>query len=58
MSLDRQLSLINKKYNETFYLKELEINLSSGKSPADILVDKFNNKWDQDINKIYKENIF
>ena len=54
----RNILAINKKYNETFYLKELEINLSSGKSPADILVEKFNNKWDQDINKIYTENIF
>ena len=54
----RNILARNKKYDETFYLKELEINLSSGKSPADILVDKFNNKWDQDINKIYKENIF
>jgi len=54
----RNILARNKKYNETFYLKELEINLSSGKSPADILIDKFNNKWDHDINKIYKENIF
>jgi len=54
----RNILARNKKYDETFYLKELEINLSSGKSPADILIDKFNNKWDHDINKIYKENIF
>ncbi len=54
----RNILARNKKYDETFYLKELEINLSSGKSPADILVEKFNNKWDQDINNIYTENIF
>ena len=54
----RNILAKNKKYDETFYLKELEFNLSSGKSPADILIDKFNNKWDHDINKIYKENIF
>ena len=54
----RNILARNRKYDETFYLKELEINLSLGKSPADILVDKFNNKWDQDINKIYTENIF
>ena len=48
----------NKKYNETFYLKDLESNLTLGQSPADILINKFNTKWDQDINNIYSENIF
>ena len=55
---NRNILAINKKYNETFYLKELEINLSSGQSPADILVDKFNTKWDKDINKVYSGKYF
>ena len=39
-------------------LKDLENNLASGNSPADLLINKFNNKWDQDIKKIYSEYIF
>ncbi len=54
----RNILARNKTYNETFYLKDLESNLTSGRSPADILIDKFNNEWDQDINNIYSENIF
>ena len=48
----------NKTYNETFYLKDLEKNLGNGQSPADILINKFNHEWDQNINNIYSENIF
>ncbi len=48
----------NKKYNETFYLKDLEKNLSLGLSPADVLINKYNTKWNQNINNIYFENIF
>ena len=55
---NRNILARNKKYNETFYLKDLESNLSSGQSPADILIDKFNTKWNKDINKIYSEHIF
>ncbi len=55
---NRNILAKNKKYNETFYLKDLESNLALGKSPADILINKFNNKWDKDIDKIYSENIF
>ena len=54
----RNILARNKNYNETFYLKDLENNLSSGQSPADILIKKFNNEWDQNINNIYSENIF
>ena len=54
----RNILARNKSYNETFYLKDLENNLSSGNSPADLLINKFNTKWDQDIKNIYSENIF
>ena len=54
----RNILARNETYNETFYLKDLEKNLASGQSPADILISKFNNEWDQNINKIYTENIF
>ena len=55
---NRNILARNKKYNETFYLKDLESNLSSGQAPADILIDKFNTKWNKDINKVYSEHIF
>ena len=55
---NRNILAENKKYNETFYLKDLESNLSLGHSPADILIDKFNNKWEKDITNIYSEYIF
>ncbi len=54
----RNILAKNKTYNETFYLKELESNLNLGQSPADILINKFNNEWDHDISNIYSENIF
>ncbi len=54
----RNILAVNKKYNETFYLKELEFNLNKGQSPADILIKKFNTEWNQDIKKIYSEYIF
>ncbi len=54
----RNILARNKKYNETFYLKDLEKNLTLGKSPADILINKFNNEWDQNIQNIYSEIIF
>ncbi len=54
----RNILARNKTYNETFYLKELERNLTSGQSPADLLINKFNNEWKQDISNIYSYNIF
>ena len=57
--LERRNILNNKKqYNETYYLKDLEKNLSNNQSPADVLINKFNNNWKKDINNIYSENIF
>ncbi len=54
----RNILAKNKKYNETYYLQDLERNLSMGQSPADVLINKFNNQWDKNINYIYNENIF
>ena len=55
---ERNILARNKNYNETFYLKDLEKNLENGQSPADILINKFNREWDQNINNVYSENIF
>ena len=57
--LDKRNILVkNEKYNETFYLKDLEQNLSNGHSPADLLINKYNVKWKKNIKKIYEEEIF
>ena len=57
--LERRNILNDKKqYNETYYLKDLEKNLSNNQSPADVLINNFNNHWNKDINNIYSENIF
>ena len=57
--LDRRNILAkNKTYNETYYLKDLEKNLTNGNSPADIMINKFNNQWGKNINEIYREYIF
>ena len=54
----RNILVKNEKYNETFYLKDLEQNLSNGHSPADLLISKYNGEWKKNINKIYEEEIF
>ncbi len=54
----RNILAKHEKYNETFYLKDLEKNLTSGLSPADLLISKYNGEWKQNIKNIYKENIF
>jgi len=46
------------EYDETFYLKNIKENLDKGKSPADYLLDKYNNEWNKSIEPIYKELIF
>ena len=52
-------ALIDKRIDIAAHsVKDLESNLTLGQSPADILINKFNTKWDQDINNIYSENIF
>ena len=57
--LDKRNILVkNEKYNETFYLKDLEQNLSNGHSPADLLINKYNCKWKKNIKKIYEEEMF
>ena len=57
--LDKRNILVkNEKYNETFYLKDLEQNLSNGHSPADLLINKYNGKWKKNVKKIYEEEIF
>ena len=59
LGLERRNILVkNKKYNETFYLKDLEKNLPNGLSPADLLINKYNAEWGKNINKLYEEEIF
>ena len=45
-------------YNETYYLKNVSENIKNNLSPADILINKYNNQWKKTIDPIYKELIF
>ena len=40
--------------NETGFLETLEEIVSSGKVPAQRLLDKFNGEWAGDISRVYK----
>ena len=45
-------------YDERQYLKNIEINLENNLSPADKLINKYNQDWGKSTKNIYKENIF
>ena len=46
--------LDNSGQDETGYLEVLEEIISSGKTPAELMLYDFKNKWDKDINKLIK----
>ena len=48
----------NGEFDESIHMKELEINLEKGCSPADSLIKKFNTSWNKSIEPIYKDLIF
>jgi len=48
----------NGEFDETIHMKDLEINLSNGHSPADCLINKFQTNWEQSTKPIYEELIF
>ena len=48
----------NGEFDESIHMKELEINLEKGCSPADSLIKKFNTSWNKSIKPIYKDLIF
>ena len=48
----------NGEFDESIHMKELEINLEKGCSPADSLIKKFNTSWNESIEPIYKDLIF
>ena len=48
----------NGEFDETIHMKDLEINLSNGHSPADCLINKFQTNWQQSTKPIYEELIF
>ena len=48
----------NGEFNESIHMKELENNLEKGCSPADCLINKFNNQWGKSIKPIYQDLIF
>ena len=45
-------------YDERRYLEKVEKNLFKGLCPADILIHKYKNQWNESVDAIYKEHIF
>jgi glutamate--cysteine ligase len=50
--LNRQKVLNNQGDDETIYLKPLKLLLGQGKCPADLLIEKWQGEWQQDIKKL------
>jgi len=50
--LRRQDAVNSHGEDETIYLKPLKQLLDQGKCPADILIEKWQGEWHQDINKL------
>ena len=48
----------NGEFDESIHMKELEINLEKGCSPADSLIKNFNTSWNKSIEPIYRDLIF
>ncbi|MFL2543241.1 MAG: glutamate--cysteine ligase [Alphaproteobacteria bacterium] len=48
----------NGEFDESIHMKDLEKNLQSGFSPADLLINQFNSSWNKSLIPIYKELIF
>ncbi len=44
--------------NESIYLQELDEFVRTGKTNADILIDKFHNEWDGDVLKSYEDCVY
>ena len=40
--------------DETGFLQELDRTLSTGKTPADELLESYNNDWQQDVSQVFK----
>ena len=53
--LKRRSIIDNKGNDETQYLKVLEEIIISGKTPAEKLLDDYNNLWDKNITQLIKE---
>jgi Gamma-glutamylcysteine synthetase len=56
--LKKRNNITSTGYDERKYLEPVQENLDKGISPADILIDKYKNKWGKSIIPIYEENIF
>ena len=44
--------------NETVFLQELDQFARTGKSNADLLIDKFNGEWGGNIKKVYEDCVY
>ena len=52
--LKRRNNLNKDNLDESYYLKYLEDIIGAKENPADNLIEKFKNNWNQDISKIYE----
>ena len=52
--LKRRNNLNKDNLDESYYLKYLEDIISTKKNPADNLIEKFKNNWNEDTSKIYE----
>ena len=52
--LKRRNNLNKDNLDESYYLKYLEDIIGAKKNPADNLIEKFKNNWNEDISKIYE----
>ena len=52
--LTRRNNLNKDNLDESCYLKYLEDIIDAKKNPADNLIEKFKNNWNEDISKIYE----
>ncbi len=58
MGLANRNRLSNSGDNESGFLDSLRTIAKSGKTPADLLLEKFHGEWNGDISKIYEHMSF
>ena len=56
--LNARANLNNYGENESVFLQELDEFVRTGKTNADILIDKFNSEWDGDVMRAYEDCVY
>jgi glutamate--cysteine ligase len=50
--LHRQRALNAEGQDESIYLERLEYQVARGRCPADVIIEKWNGEWGQDIGRL------